>query len=237
MNSMVQSAYLHYGNLYDDDKDVRRRYAKYVSLLKERVKGKSRLLEIGCYTAELAELLPKNIDYVGVDFDEAALEIAASKGRNVRKLDFNTHALEFKEKFDIIIAAEVLEHLLDPARLMVQISNVLKEDGLVIFSLPNENTLYHRLVCLLGFGIDLCSFQLYKHLHFPTLRQSVQFVSGYFRIIKKDYYINPRGKGARFEKLGMFTQVIPDWLWEGLAYMCPSLFARGIILLCEPYAQ
>jgi len=188
---MSEAACLHYGNLYEDDRYVRLRYEKYIKLIKRKIQGKVRLLEIGCYTAKLADLLPENIDYFGVDFDDKAVEIAKSKGLNVFKLNFNAMEIEFKEKFDIIIAAEVLEHLLEPGRVMRQIGKLLNDNGIVLISLPNENTLYHRLMSLLGLGIDLYPFQLYKHLHFPTIKQNIKFVSQYFKIIKKEYYINP----------------------------------------------
>ena len=88
---------------------------------------------------------------------------------------------------------------------------------------------------LLGLGIDLYPFQLYKHLHFPTIKQNIKFVSQYFKIIKKEYYINPSGKGSRFDKLGILFKLIPDFVWEKLAYLFPGCFARGIIMLCINY--
>lgn len=231
---MDKEVNLHYGDLYENDRYSLLRYNKYVRALKDKLLGeKVRLLEIGCYTAKLAELLPRNIDYVGVDFDEKAVKIARDKGLNVRKVNFDSEGLEFKEKFDIIVAAEIIEHLLDPDKMMKQIKGLIKDDGAVLISLPNENTIYHRLLSVLGMGTDLCVFQLYKHLHFPTIRQSIGFVSRYFKVVKKDYYINPGAKGSRVENLAIIFNLIPDSFWEFLANAIPGCFARGIIMLCE----
>lgn len=232
---MDEKVNLHYGNLFENDKYVRIRYDKYIDLLKDKIQGRVKLLEIGCYTAKLAEFLPVTVDYLGVDFDEKAIEIAKSNGRNVIKMNFNESEFDFKEKFDIIIAAEVLEHLVDPEKLMLKIAKVLTNNGMVLISLPNENTIYHRMMSLLGLGIDMYPFRLYKHLHFPTIRQDIDFVSKYFKILKKEYYINPGGRGSRFAGLGTILRLIPDCIWEKLAYLFPGCFARGIIILCAKY--
>jgi 2-polyprenyl-3-methyl-5-hydroxy-6-metoxy-1,4-benzoquinol methylase len=42
-----------------------------------------------------------------------------------------------EEYFDIIICADVLEHLVDPWSLVDKLSNYLKKDGLLIVSIPN----------------------------------------------------------------------------------------------------
>lgn len=231
----MEDASLHYGNLYENDRYVRLRYAQYIKLLSPKIKGKVKILDIGCYNGSLTDLLPKTVEYLGIDFDESALKIAESKGLKVIKFNLHNVELILKDKFDIIVVAEVLEHLLNPGKLMEQVKNLLGNDGVVLISVPNENTLYHRLMSVLGFGIDLYPFQLYKHLHFSTIQQNIEFVSKHFKILKKEYYVNPSGKGSRFEKLGILFKLIPDFVWGKLAYLFPGCFARGIIILCAKY--
>lgn len=225
-------AHLEYGELYKNDKYVRIRYAKYLKLLTPYFKQGAKVLEIGCYAAELADLFPRGISYLGADFDDGALNLARSKGFDVIKLDFNEPELKLKDKFDIIILAEILEHVIDPPKLLGQAVNLLNKDGVILVSLPNENTLYHRIMSFLGLGIDMRVFRLYKHLHFPTISQSRKFVSERLKIVKQAYYVNPAAKGSRFEWLGGFFCFLPDILWEFLACAAPGLFARGVIFLC-----
>ncbi|MFH1202702.1 MAG: class I SAM-dependent methyltransferase [Candidatus Omnitrophota bacterium] len=222
-----------FGKMYEEDKYARERIISYAELIKPYLGKGKRLLDIGCYTAKIYDYLPKDIKYLGLDFDEAALKIAQDKGASVKYLRFDINKINLNDKFDIIIAAETLEHLLDPENLISQIQVLLAENGIVVISLPNECTLYHRIICLIGKGVDMCAFQLYKHLHLPTISQSRNFVKKYFEIIKESYYINPLGKGSRWEALGGIATKIPDGFWRCLAKLFPGLFARGVIFLCR----
>jgi 2-polyprenyl-3-methyl-5-hydroxy-6-metoxy-1,4-benzoquinol methylase len=223
---------LHYGNV-DTDKYMRMRSEAFARMISPKLKSNSKILEIGCYMASLLDFLPKGVDYYGVDFDDAAIEAARNKGAKVKKVDFNNQDIDFGEKFDIVVCTEVLEHLMDPHKLMQKIRRLVKDDGYVLISLPNENMIYHRLMSFFGIGIDMCAFELYKHLHLPTIKQNRNFVQKYFRIIKTDYHINPSAKGSRIEIIGKLLTIFPDVFWYTLAKMFPGLFARGIILLCK----
>lgn len=222
-----------FGDVYKDDKFARLRILTYAKLLGPYLKSGNRLLDIGCYTAQIYDYLPKDVEYLGLDFDEEALKIAAAKGAKVKNVRFDEDALNIDGKFDIIVAAEVLEHVKNPEAMLGQIKNLLSKDGVVLVSLPNECTLYHRLMCLAGIGIDMYAFKLYKHLHLPTISQSRGFIRSYFDIIKEAYYVNPSGKGSRWEGLGKVISKIPYSFWLWLARICPGLFARGIIFLCK----
>jgi 2-polyprenyl-3-methyl-5-hydroxy-6-metoxy-1,4-benzoquinol methylase len=227
------SPQLWYGDMYQEDKYADLRLKTYAKLLLPYLKNGIKILDIGCYTARLLDFLPKDkqIEYWGVDFDEQALVIAKQKGAKVKFVKFDTEPILLENKFDIIVAGEVLEHLINPAKILEQMQQLIKPDGVVLISLPNECTIYHRIMCLFGKGVDSLAFKLYKHLHLPTIKQNEQFVSQYFKIIKKDYFINPGGKGTRIEWFGKITKIIPDALWKTLAYISPGLFARGIILI------
>lgn len=222
---------LHYGQL-DSDKYVKLRLKACAKLLEGKIKPGSKILEIGCYTASLLDFLPKGVDYYGIDFDEGAIAIAKSKGAKVEKANLDNQEIGFAFKFDVVICSEVLEHTINPPRLMQNIKQLVKDDGFIIISLPNENTIYHRLMSLFGLGIDMCAFELYKHLHLPTIKQNKEFVNKYFRILKTDYHINPSAKGSRAQAAGKILTLIPDCLWFFLARLFPGLFARGIIFLC-----
>jgi SAM-dependent methyltransferase len=177
--------------------------------------------------------LPPQVEYWGIDFDDKAIEIARKRGARIIKCHLDVDDLPISDKFDIIICTEVLEHLINPVNMVENIKKLTKDGGIVLISLPNENTVYHRIMSLLGKGIDMYPFELFKHLHLPTISQSRHFIGRHFEIIKEEYYINPSAKASRTEWLGKVLTVIPDAFWMMLAKWWPGMFARGIILLCK----
>lgn len=234
-NQTHPSPQLWYGDMYQEDKYADLRLQTYAKLLVPYLHEGSKVLDIGCYTARLLDFLPKDkqIEYWGIDFDEKALEIAKQKGANVKYIKFDTEPILLEQKFDILVAGEVLEHLINPAKILEQMQQLIKPEGIVLISLPNECTIYHRIMCLFGKGVDSLAFKLYKHLHLPTIKQSEEFVGKYFKIIKKAYFVNPGGKGSRWEILGKITSLFPSSFWRWLGNLLPGLFARGVIFTCK----
>lgn len=238
------SAEVHYGNLFSDPYMVKR-FSQNTDFIKRKMAEstqKTHILDIGGYTADTFEFMKKygvdisKINYTVLDYDETALAIAKKRGASVIRMDFNFESISEVvkgKKFDIVICTEVLEHLLDPARHIKEFPSVLNGNGVAIISLPNENTVFHRIYSLIGMGIDQCAFELYKHLHFPTIRQAFSFVSKYFNIVDHTYYINFGGKRTKFEVFAGFLRLIPDPLWYRLTNVMPGLLARGTIFYCE----
>jgi len=217
-----------YGNMFESDKYVRQRFAVYQSLLGPYLKKDVKILDIGCYSADILTVLPKFVDYYGIDSDAQALAIAEKRGAKTFNFNFEQGELPIKEPFDIIIMAELLEHLKDPERILIQAVRLLKEGGVVLISLPNECTLYHRIKVLFGKGIDGTGFAPHYHLHFPTIRQHEDFITSHFKIMEKRYWFHLGGGKA--EK---FLSVLPEAFWRWLVNTRPSLFARGGIYLCQ----
>lgn len=235
---MAYNADNHYGFIFKEDKYVRRRFQQYLSLIRDDIKSEVSILDVGGYMGDLYEFMKiRKIDvskvaYSIVDYDDSAMEVAKSRGVDTYKIDFNFQSIEEvigDKKFDIIICTEVLEHLLDPAKHIGSFSKLLKEGGKCIISLPNENTIFHRLYALFGMGIDHCVFELYKHLHFPTIKQSRTFVSKFMKLEKERYYINFGGVGSKMNWAGKLLRLLPDSIWQKIANIFPGLFARGII--------
>ena len=93
------------------------------------------ILEIGCGTGATGSVLKgKNPDliYVGLEIDEQAARIAGTRLDKVLTIDIEKVPSEQwnfeKESFDLIIAADVLEHLYDPWRVMYLLRGFLKKE-------------------------------------------------------------------------------------------------------------
>lgn len=185
------------------------------------------LLDIGGYSGVLKNFLPPKIRYYLVDRDKKAVEVA--RKRNAHKaevLDLDKQSIEglFNIKFDIIVIADILDLILDPINLMEQIKNMLKDKGVLIISVTNDNTIYHRFRVLLGKGINKSPFNKFYHLRHPTIIQSKYFLNEYFEVKdRKPWICFDRELNNILDNLAMF-----------LAHLFPGLFARGAIFVCTP---
>ena len=100
---------------------------------------KKEILDVGCCSGYLKSLSPNNFFY-GIDLNQNALVYAKKQGYIVTfNIDLNNYKkFKFKKKFDVIIFADVLEHLINPRDVLTYfINKYLKDDGKIIISLPN----------------------------------------------------------------------------------------------------
>ena len=116
--------------------------------------AKARILEIGCghgETGELALAQGKCGEYVGIEISENAAAVAGKKISSV--LVGNVETIEFpwvNGSFDAVIMSEVLEHLVDPWRVVKRISPLLRNGALVMASSPNVSQ--YKLIVSLTLG-------------------------------------------------------------------------------------
>ena len=113
-------------------------------------KGKV-ILDIGCWDGFLSTLLRENDnEVIGVDISEKAIELSKQRGLDVKRVSFEED-LPFPEgTFDVVVAGEVIEHVFDTDRFLIDIKRVLKEHGCLILTTPNLASLGRRILLLLG---------------------------------------------------------------------------------------
>jgi len=209
--------------MYKRDKYARDRVMKSARLLLPFVKDDDTILDVGCFTWEARKYFPRSIKYIGLD---------------QQKYHRETKVVDLNHGFEPIpcshaICLETLEHLLDPLDTLESIERSLADSGFLILSLPNENTLFHRLRALFGKVDGECFSSEGKHLHLPSLKQSRAFLLGKFDIVKESYYISPSACGSRESWVGHILGLFPDSLHQFLADKLPSLFSRGFIFLLK----
>lgn len=143
------------------------------------VPEKSHCLDIGCWTGNLGKLLieKKGCIVDGVDVADGVLEEARKNGyADTFRVNLNGEVLDpslFKKKYDVIIFADVLEHLVYPLGALKFFSQFLAPNGRMIISLPNVAFILNRLRLLLG-NWDYQDFGTLDktHLRFYTLQSS-----------------------------------------------------------------
>ena len=109
-------------------------------------------LDIGCGGGILSEKLKRlGANVTGIDASKSSIEIAQEHAKKSR-LEINykcittSKLLEIKEqkdlnKFDLVIASEVIEHVYDRKTFLSDISNLCRPGGLVVFTSINNSFL------------------------------------------------------------------------------------------------
>lgn len=89
-----------------------------------------------------------------MDVDRGALEEAAKLGIETVWADVEESLAFDDAEFDVVVAAELLEHLRRPGRLVEEIRRVLRPGGTIAGSLPNAYRLKNRLRVLRGLTVE-----------------------------------------------------------------------------------
>ena len=106
---------------------VKNRIKFYEKLLKRKPLN---ILEVGCGTAVSSKGFLKNgIDYTGIEFDKSIYNFVIKKSRNVIFGDFLK--FNFKKKFDVLFASQVVEHIDNPNIFFNKCFEVLNNNGIL----------------------------------------------------------------------------------------------------------
>nr|WP_312291812.1 methyltransferase domain-containing protein [Clostridium chromiireducens] len=118
-----------------------------VYLLAKEVPENSVVLDVGCAQGRFGKTLKeKKCTVYGIDLDEKAIEYARNSGyydkvfiMDVTNKDSNEYKsfTNMVNKVDAIIISDVLEHIANPTKLLLEYLKLLKEEGIILISVPN----------------------------------------------------------------------------------------------------
>jgi SAM-dependent methyltransferase len=103
------------------------------------VKAGDNVLEIGCGAGYFGLTLPPNQNYVGLEFNDKAVEKAVGQGLNVVKQSIEDFELTSKVSFDVACHFHVLEHIPELVSFMTSTLNCLRKGGKLIIAVPCNN--------------------------------------------------------------------------------------------------
>jgi 2-polyprenyl-3-methyl-5-hydroxy-6-metoxy-1,4-benzoquinol methylase len=111
----------------------------------EKYKQRGKVLEIGSSLGYLLTVLRSaGFDVEGIEPSNFAVNYSRQRGLKVEEGYFQAASYP-KESFDIVIANHVLEHVPGPAKLLTQVNEVLKAEGIIFVSLPNFGSIEAQL--------------------------------------------------------------------------------------------
>ncbi|MDL2363299.1 MAG: class I SAM-dependent methyltransferase [Patescibacteria group bacterium] len=185
------------------------------SLLYKYINDNAKVLDIGCSSGSFGAALitSKNctVDGIEIFHDDA---VAASKQlRNVYEVNVEADQLtEITDKYDFIVFADVLEHLIDPVLALTNVKKLLKPNGSVIYSIPNMAHISIRLALLKGdFDYTETGLLDETHIHFYNQKniERIFSESGYVISDQKYTYANYPVKFIE-ETLGKSGLIVQD---------------------------
>ena len=142
--------------------------------LASRIKPKQKVLELGCSSGYLSKFLKEELacHVVAVDINRHAIEQARDFCNKVIVADLDNEAwlkdIE-GEMFDVVLCADVLEHLKNPVQLLSSLKPFLHAQSRLLASVPNLAHASIRLELLMGhFDYESLGLLDDTHLHFYT---------------------------------------------------------------------
>jgi SAM-dependent methyltransferase len=215
------------------------------SVILNRIGQDKKVLDVGCACGDFARHLRKvGCSVVGVEVDERLASQATAHCDTVIVGDIQRADVRacLAKNFDVILLADVLEHLVDPWTLLRNLGEHLRLEGIVVISVPNALYLPVRLKWLAGRfeysgGGGITDI---NHLRWFSLRSSqamlrdagyqVSFVRGTPNCLR----------GRKLQRVPLLGRAFLTLSWvgsAGMARLLPGLFAYQIVLMGQPVRQ
>jgi 2-polyprenyl-3-methyl-5-hydroxy-6-metoxy-1,4-benzoquinol methylase len=132
------------------------------------------VLEIGCGIGRNASFFRNAASYLGTDLSDVAI----TKARQ-RCLEHPSHRFEVMDamdlkledkKFDLVLGAEIIEHVQDVEKMLRGIYRVLKPQGRFLFNSANRDSLHLRIVRKLGHPEFRSTYEHFREFGYDEMR-------------------------------------------------------------------
>lgn len=111
---------------------------------------KVRLLDLGAAGGHLGRAVKSRCSYLAGVEPDRTLPASASAGYDDWRAVDAFEAGDWEEPFDVVVCADVLEHVANPAAMLARIRDWLSPGGILLASIPNVANVSVRAALLLG---------------------------------------------------------------------------------------
>jgi SAM-dependent methyltransferase len=118
------------------------------SHLKKCFPSQATLLDYGCGAGWFLKHAEEYFTTMGIDFSKEAIEIARQNTKETQLILGEVPALKKRKRnsVDIVTVFDVFEHVPDPAPLLEQFYRIMVDDGIMLVSMPNADSVLRRLL-------------------------------------------------------------------------------------------
>ena len=211
--------------------------SKFDQLSTSYVPKNSRVLDLGSNDGHIGKYLIKNLKchVVGVEIDKKLASISRKSLNEVIIGDLENKMVQQeifkKQKFDVIFASAILEHLKQPQIILQQLKKTLKKSSIIIINLPNIAHWSIRLNLLFGnFNYTKSGILDKTHLKFFTVKTALRFLEKEcdLKIKTVDYDLPEVPIFSKLAKL-----IITKKCQEKIFRSFPNLFAYQVLVVAK----
>jgi len=168
-------------------------------LIESLIKGKSRILDIGCGEGDLIRQLAKNLEAQvhGIEKDQDMALKGIAKGLNITHGDAETDLFQYSnQSFDYVILSQTLQAMIEPKKILTEL---LRVGSKAIVSFPNFGHWKIRLQLLLFGKMPITEGLPYSwydtpNIHFFTLKDFENLCKEMNIVIEDSIGLTSKGK-------------------------------------------
>lgn len=232
---------LHQELVYDRD-SKKGELGKEYKLVLDIVGKNKDVLEFGCHTGYFTKLLvDRGCKVVGVELDYRAAEKAKNIVDKVVIGDIEDDKTlnQINEKFDAILFMHILEHLINPWRVLVKVEQYLKPEGKVLVAIPNVACWSIRKDLFFKGKFEYVDLGILDrtHLRFFTFETAQELLrqSGY-QIVNWEITQEAVPLAGRLASVLLLRRLIPYWK-RFMLDRCPNLCGAVFVFEAKPIAS
>lgn len=178
------------------------------AFLQKHIGQGKKVLDIGCRDGTLTKFYKDGNDVLGLDIDSASLNVASSYlGIKVKQVDLNGDWGLGENIFDVVVAAEIIEHLYYPETVLEKIAKVLKDNGTLVGSIPHAFSLQARIRLLLGTKSGT-ALQDPTHINHFFYKDFKKLLANNFKDIEIESIVSKKFKFFNYFFPNLFTHTI-----------------------------
>jgi methionine biosynthesis protein MetW len=197
----------------------------------------SRVLDVGCGTGSISFLIRdiRRCTVIGVEPHAERARKARSRGIDVAASELNSNSAFTLGRFDVVLFADVLEHMADPLSTLRLSRDLLKARGCLIASIPNVAHWTVRLNLLRGrFDYDVSGIMDATHLRWFTVRSLDRlFTQAGYRIVESKASAGLWMEEYRLSPWRWIPRPVLAKFVHGAAQAWPTLFGCQYVIRAE----